>query len=141
FLDTGSPLPESLGMDSRLPASLRCSGGCIMGQQFYSEINLHFVWHTKHSLPLLTPKLEKAAHGEIRKRILGFKGVILHILDGTQNHVHFAVSIWPTLHISAFVGDVKGGSSHAINRLAENEEPFAWQGGYGVVSFGTRDLT
>src|SRR4051794_10802861 len=105
-----------------------------------SGVFLHFTWHTKYDMPLLTAKLEPHAHAEIRKRVLAFKGVILHALNGTENHVHLAVSILPTLHISSFVGDVKGGSSHAINRLAENDEPFAWQHGYGVVSFGTRDL-
>lgn len=27
-----------------------------MSRNYYSEINLHIVWHTKNSLPLLTAK-------------------------------------------------------------------------------------
>jgi hypothetical protein len=43
--------------------------------------------------------------------------------------------------ISTFIGELKGGSSHAINQtFPALVERFAWQVGYGVVSFGTRDL-
>jgi putative transposase len=89
----------------------------------------------------LTPEVEKAAHGALRQRVLGFPGVILHALDGTENHVHLAVSIPPTVLISTFVGDVKGASSFTLNQLfGAAGERFAWQAGYGVVSFGTKDL-
>ena len=33
-----------------------------MSKSFYSEINLHIVWHTKTSLPLLTPIIEPIAY-------------------------------------------------------------------------------
>ncbi len=33
-----------------------------MSRNYYSEINLHIVWHTKNSLPLLTPDVESLAH-------------------------------------------------------------------------------
>jgi hypothetical protein len=36
---------------------------------------------------------------------------------------------------------LKGGSSHTVNQMFPAlVERFAWQVGYGVVSFGTRDL-
>jgi len=99
-----------------------------MSHRYYSEINLHLVWHTRDSRPLLTPAVEAAAHGALRQRVLGTPGVRLHALNGTDNHVHLAVSIPPTLRISDFVGDVKGASSHALNQMfARDGECFAWQ--------------
>jgi putative transposase len=112
-----------------------------MSGNTYSELNLHIVWHTKNSMPLLTPEIETTAHAAIRSRILETPGVFFHEIGGTENHVHVAVSIPPTLTISTFIGELKGGSSHTINQTFANREGrFAWQVGYGVVSFGTADL-
>jgi len=32
-----------------------------MSRSYYSEINLHIVWHAKNSLPLLTAEIEPIA--------------------------------------------------------------------------------
>ena len=111
-----------------------------MARRYYSEINLHLVWHTKGSQPLLVGDVAKVAYSHLRERIVGTRGVILHGLGGIETHVHAAVSILPTLCISDFVGDIKGFSSHCVNQLRLSDGCFAWQAGYGVVSFGTRDL-
>jgi putative transposase len=112
-----------------------------MSRQFYSEINLHIVWHTKNSLPLLTPTIEPLAHRELRRRIVETPGTFLHAIEGTPTHVHLAVTVPPTLLISDFLGQLKGGSSHGVNHAGiGNSKLLQCQGGYGVVSFGTRDL-
>jgi len=107
----------------------------------YSEINLHIVWHTKESEPMLTPEIEAFVHRNIRERIVQTRGVIFHEINGIENHVHVAVSIPPTLRISEFIGQLKGASSHEANKYLGKGNPILeWQGGYGVVSFGTKDL-
>jgi putative transposase len=112
-----------------------------MSRQFYSEINLHIVWHTKNSLPLLTPTVEPLAHRELQRRIIEEPGAFIHAIGGTPTHVHVAVTVPPTLLVSEFIGKLKGGSSHEVNHQgAGNSKQLQWQGGYGVVSFGTRDL-
>jgi putative transposase len=76
-----------------------------MSRNYYSEINLHIVWHT------------------------------------IETHVHIALSVPPTLTISEFVGQLKGRSSHDVNEaMGQRAKMLQWQIGYGVVSFGTRDL-
>jgi putative transposase len=110
-----------------------------MSHNYYAEINLHFVWHTKQSQPFLSPDLEKVAHGSIRARALAVCGLYFHEVGGTETHVHVAVSIPPTLLVSEFVGRLKGGSSHEVNQVM-GPGRLQWQNGYGVVSFGTRDL-
>jgi putative transposase len=43
--------------------------------------------------------------------------------------------------ISEFIGQLKGGSSHDVNQaIGLRQKVLEWQTGYGVVSFGTRDL-
>ena len=112
-----------------------------MSRDYYAEINLHLVWHTKLSTSTLTPQVAKVVYEDLRSRIYRAAGVILHAVGGIETHVHLACSIPPTLTISQFVGELKGGSSFAVNQaFPALTERFAWQGGYGVVSFGTRDL-
>ncbi|MBN1491664.1 MAG: transposase, partial [Phycisphaerae bacterium] len=42
--------------------------------------------------------------------------------------------------ISEWIGQLKGSSSYHINHEICNRRVLGWQDGYGVVSFGTRDL-
>jgi putative transposase len=112
-----------------------------MSRNYYSEINLHLVWHTKNSLPLLTPEVEPLAHRFLKKRIIETLGVFVHEIGGIATHVHLAVTVPPTLLISEFIGKLKGGSSHEVNQaIGLRQKALEWQTGYGVVSFGTRDV-
>ena len=112
-----------------------------MSRNYYSEINLHMVWHTKTSLPLLTPTVEPVAHRCLKKRIIDTPGAFVHEIGGTETHVHLAVTIPPTLTISDWIGELKGGTSHDVNQQMDRQQKvLQWQAGYGVVSFGTKDL-
>ena len=112
-----------------------------MSRNYYSEINLHLIWHTKESLPLLTPQVQGLAYRYVRQRIINMPGAFVHEIGGTETHTHLAVSVPPTLLISEFVGQLKGASSHEVNeQLGLQGKKLQWQAGYGVVSFGTRDL-
>jgi putative transposase len=112
-----------------------------MSRNYYSEINLHLVWHTKNSIPLLTAEVEPLAHRFLKKRIIETPGAFVHEVGGTETHVHLAVSVPPTLTPSEFIGRLKGGSAHDVNQaMGRRGKALQWQAGYGVVSFGTRDL-
>jgi putative transposase len=112
-----------------------------MAHNYYSEINLHLTWHTKSSLPLLTPQVETFAHRYVKQKIIHTPGAFVHEIGGTETHMHVAASIPPTLLISEFVGQLKGASSHEVNeQLGARGKVLEWQAGYGAVSFGTRDL-
>jgi putative transposase len=112
-----------------------------MARNYYSEINLHIVWHAKDSLPLLTPRVEPLAHRFVKQKAVSIDGVFLHDIGGTETHLHLAVSIQPTVVISELIGQLKGLSSHEVNQqIGLRDKTLQWQTGYGVVSFGTRDL-
>jgi putative transposase len=112
-----------------------------MADNYYSEINLHLVWHTKLSRPLLTRDVEPMAWAALREKILTHGDIFIHEIGGTETHVHLAVSIEPTVTISEMVGAIKGYSSHEVNRRSGlGRKVLEWQTGYGVVSFGTKDL-
>ena len=110
-----------------------------MSRNYYAEINLHVTWHTKESAPLLVSKIETIVHQYLRGRCIDTPGVYIHEIGGIETHVHLCLSIAPTITISEFIGQLKGASSHDVNQKLAHKA-VEWQAGYGVVSFGTRDL-
>jgi len=66
--------------------------------------------------------------------------VVVHAIGGVADHIHLAVTIPPTLNLSDWIGELKGASAHFINHEICNRKTLEWQTGYGVVSFGTKDL-
>ncbi len=102
-----------------------------MSRNYYSELNLHIVWHTKNSVPLLTPAVEPLAHEFIKSRIVGTPGAFIHEIGGIENHVHLAVTIPPTLLIGDWIGQLKGDSSHDVNqKVGKLQKVLQWQIGY-----------
>ena len=61
-------------------------------------------------------------------------------IGGIEDHVHLLVRFPPSVAIAALVKEVKGASSHLMTHRLSPEVFFKWQGGYGVVTFGTKDL-
>jgi putative transposase len=111
-----------------------------MSNNVYSEINLHFVWHVKQSQPLICAAIEPGLYRFLRSYSLKTPGLIFHEVSGIETHVHIAVTIPPTEKVSEWIGKLKGASSHHVNHELVNRRLLDWQRGYGVVSFGTKDL-
>ena len=99
------------------------------------------VWHTKDNLPLLTLTVEPFVHRYVKQRLINTEGVFVHETGGTETHVHVVVTIPPTVLISELIGHLKGASSHEANQqVGRGDKILQSQTGYGVVTFGTRDL-
>jgi putative transposase len=111
-----------------------------MPRNVYSEINLHIVWHTKNNAPVLTDLIEAPMQQHLQHHVIQTEGGIFHGVGGTDNHVHLVASVPPTLLISEWLGRLKGASAHYINNEIVNRKLLEWQTGYGVVTFGMRDL-
>lgn len=112
-----------------------------MSRNYYAEINLHITWHTKLSAPLLTPEIEPFTHRFLRQKLINTPGAYVHEVGGTETHIHLAVSLAPTITVSELIGQLKGASSHDVNQqFGRARKALQWQEGYGVVSFGTKDL-
>jgi REP element-mobilizing transposase RayT len=110
-----------------------------MSSHVFHEIYLHFNWHTKSDHPLITPTIEPLIHQHISDRCRRTKGVYFHGIGGTATHLHLAVNIDPSICISDLVGEIKGASSHDLNKH-KRYKALEWQRGFGVVSFGKRQL-
>jgi len=110
-----------------------------MSSHVYHEIFLHLNWHTKGNQPFLRAEVEDFCHAAIRQKAESIRGVYLKGVGGTDDHVHVALAIEPFVTISEMVQELKGFSSHEVNRRLERKA-LEWQRGYGVVSFGKAHL-
>src|SRR5262245_57973683 len=110
-----------------------------MASHTFHEIYLHLNWHTKGSEPLITASIEPAVYDFLRDRCKESGGVIVHGIGGTPTHIHMAIQIEPKVCISDLIGDLKGACSHEINLQARMKR-LEWQRGFGVVSFGRKNL-
>ena len=110
-----------------------------MSNSVYSEINYHITWHTKTSLPTITERIEDRLYHYLSHKILETPGTLLHAIGGIQTHIHIGVSLQPNILVSDWIGKLKGSSSHYINHEVQ-PKALEWQRGYGIVTFGTKDL-
>lgn len=110
-----------------------------MSDSVYSEITFHITWHTKNSLPMITERIEERLYHYLTHKILETPGVRFHGVGGIETHVHLALSSQPNILISDLVGKLKGSSSYYINHEVQPKS-LEWQRGYGIVTFGTKDL-
>ncbi len=110
-----------------------------MSDAVYSEINLHITWHTKSNLPMITALIEDRLYRFLTHKIIETSGAQIHAIGGISTHIHIAVSLQPNILISDWVGKLKGASSYYINHEVQPKS-LQWQRGYGIVSFGTKDL-
>ena len=111
-----------------------------MPRNIHSELHFHITWHTKENAPQIQPELERPLYTFFLDYAQRTQGVVVHAIGGTEDHVHVAVTVPPTLLLSEWIGKLKGASAHYINHRVANHKVLAWQRSYGVVSFGTKDL-
>jgi REP element-mobilizing transposase RayT len=108
-----------------------------MAAHVFHEIYLHLTWHTKDDVPLITAELEPLVHEVLTGRCHQTKGVYLHAINGTSTHVHLAINVEPSIAVSELIGELKGYSSHEVNKQ-QRMKRLEWQRGFGVVSFGKK---
>lgn len=97
----------------------------------------HLVWATKKRAPLIVPDVEPELHDYLRNKAREI-GVRVYALNGWVDHVHLIVSIPPKSSVADVVKRLKGASAFHVNQSSGNEDRFAWQRGYGVLTLGER---
>lgn len=85
-------------------------------------------------MPTINEGVEPALHKYLRNKVIKTPGTIFHAIGGIEDHIHLAVAVKPTVDMDGWIGQLKGASSHEMGKSLQ------WQHGYGVVSFGTKDL-
>jgi putative transposase len=104
----------------------------------YWRLFYHVVWGTKNRMDMIDPSWEKDLHGYIWGKAAALE-CIPHAIGGMSDHIHVAISIPPKLPVATLIGQLKGASSHRVNKLY-TDGSFMWQTEYGVFSFSEKSL-
>lgn len=88
---------------------------------------------------MITQHIESRLYQFLTHKILETPGARLHAIGGIATHVHIGVSMPPEILMSDWIGKLKGSSSYYINHEVQ-PKALQWQRGYGIVTFGTKDL-
>lgn len=100
----------------------------------------HVIWTTKHRLPLITPENEMMIFDIIKGKTAELGGQVLAV-NAIPDHIHVAASIPPKVAVAQWAKRVKGVSTFEINnQFPDTQEPFHWQEGYGVLTFGAKNI-
>jgi putative transposase len=100
----------------------------------------HIIWTTKHRASLITPDYEPIIFHVVRDKTAELGGEMLAV-NAVSDHVHVAVTIPPKVAVAEWVKRAKGVSAYEINqRFPDSLDPFRWQDGYGVLTFGAKNL-
>ena len=104
----------------------------------YWRLFYHIVWGTKNRLDLIDPAWEKDLYGYLWGKATALE-CVPHAIGGISDHIHIAISIPPKLALATLIGQLKGSSSHHINKTYSGGS-FLWQTEYGVFTFSEKAL-
>jgi putative transposase len=102
------------------------------------RLHYHLVWGTYRRELLIERKVEQLVYQALYGKAKELR-LLVHAIGGVADHVHVVASIPPAVALADCVGQLKGASSHRVNREA-GRGVFRWQGGYGALSIGGRSL-
>jgi len=106
----------------------------------FHRVYYHVVWATHQRQPLITAEVETQLFEMLRRKSEQLHSQIW-ALNGTEDHLHIAVSIALSTAVSRWVQEVKGISAYEMNRLFPHlENHFKWQHSYGILTFGAKQL-
>jgi putative transposase len=105
----------------------------------FSQLVYHFVWATKNRLPLITSEIEERLWPYLGSKCKEL-GYILYAVNGIENHMHVLVELAPTIAPADVAKNLKGASSHYINKESGLGDTLYWQDGYGVVTLRKAEI-
>ena|SRR5689334_13065553 len=105
---------------------------------FY-QLVYHFVWTTKNRLPLITPEIEERLWPYIGAKCKEL-GYTLYAVNGIEDHIHVLIELAPTIAPADAAKNLKGASSHYINKESGLGDTLYWQDGYGVVTLRKAEI-
>jgi len=109
--------------------------------QSHCELWVHFVWATKNREPWLKKNKRYDLIDHIRSTAMR-KQYHIDVVNGIEDHLHALVAFKLIHRISRMINDIKGESSHWINKrnLFDLSFPFRWQGGYAAFTVAPQKL-
>ncbi len=100
----------------------------------YTQIHLQFVFAVKYRRALIQPEWKERLHQYITG-IFQQNGHKMLQMYSVPDHIHIFVGFRPNQSISSSIQNVKSESTKWIKREGFCDSSFAWQEGYGAISY------
>jgi putative transposase len=110
-----------------------------MSGRTYKSVYYHIVFRTKNREPYLRDDLRKTVYQNIWEQCKKLE-CYLYRIGGNDWHVHLLVNIPPKIAVAKAVQQLKGASSHFVNRELTGGDSLYWQEGYGLLTLSDRDF-
>jgi len=114
-----------------------------MRHRSHASLVVHAVWTTLHRRPCLRVEKDVWLHDRIRREAEKQRSLVLAV-GNASDHVHVVTTLSQTVPLSTLMQQLKGGTSHAWNRLlSEPDDPrqrLVWQDGYWAESCDPRQI-
>ncbi len=88
---------------------------------------------------MINERIEDRLYHYISHKIIETPRARFHAIGGIETHIDIATSLQPNILVSDWIGKLKGSSSYYINHEVQ-PKALEWQRGYGIVTFGTKDV-
>lgn len=103
----------------------------------FVRIWVHCVWSTKDRIPFLADNVRPRIFNHIRD-IAREKSIFIEELGGYHDHAHALISLGTRQTIDDVIRNIKGESSHWINKNQIIKSRFCWQDDYFATSVSDR---
>ncbi|GIQ58777.1 transposase [Flavobacterium collinsii] len=107
--------------------------------QSFTKLWVHAIWATKNRQELIDFSIQKTLYDFIWQELTEL-GCPVRIINGMPDHVHVLFLQNPQKTVSDIVKQIKGSSSHFMNRGEFILEKFAWQTGFAAFSVSESQL-
>jgi len=99
----------------------------------FNKIWIHAIWATKERSPLIHASVESEIFRYMSSQFIEI-GCPVRIINGMPEHVHCLFLMNPKIALIDIIKQVKGSTSHRINKTDLIQEKFSWQTGYAAYS-------
>jgi len=105
----------------------------------YHRIYLQIIFGVKYRRAVIDKSWQSTLFGVIGN-LINQTGCKTIIVNGVEDHVHCFVGLKPVIAVSELMKSVKALSSKYINDHSLTPLHFEWQQGFGVFSYGQKDV-
>lgn len=105
----------------------------------YHQIYIQTVFAVKYRAAILEKGWRNKLQGVIGN-LINETGCKTIIVNGVEDHIHCLIGLKPVISVSELMKSVKAKSSKFINDDKLTNDRFEWQSGYGVFSYGQKDV-
>ena len=103
------------------------------------QLYFHLAWTTLERQPMIDRTTQDLLNDFLRRTAVRERTEVVAIAI-LQTHVHVLLRTGPQIDLPRLIQLMKGGSSHAANRLAENKLGLRWAREYSATTVSPKSL-